>query len=180
MDHIKNFIINSMPAAVVVFNQRMDIIFSNRQAELFFRRFVLPDEIKTICRRIFDEIRASRVKDSFPGDIHLSRKLVGSLAQWSFKIRICEEPDPFVIVYITQDSLADRIDLNVIRGRFRLTRRETDVLRRAISGLKSTDIAEDLEISDYTVRDHLSSIYMKMGIERRTELTSVLLNYLQP
>lgn len=175
MDRIKDFIIGNMPTAVIVLDRRMDIIFSNRRAELFLKYHRLPDEIGTVCRRIFDA-DVSRLKETFPGDIHLMKKLEGSQSQWSFKVRICEKPEPFVAVYILEESLSDKIDLNEIRSRFKLTRRETDVLKCALSGLKTTDIADELQISEHTVRDYLSSIYMKVGVERRAELTSVLLN----
>ena len=57
-----------------------------------------------------------------------------------------------------------------IRQRFRLTRRETDILRRVIDGSKNTEIAEELEISEQTVKDHLSNVYLKTGTENRMAL----------
>lgn len=176
MNEVRDFIIDKMPAGVIVFDQKLDVIFSNKQAKLFFKRHEFPDDIRTICRRIFAEV-ASRLKELFPGDIHLIKKLEGSPNQWSFKIRICEGPKPFVAVFIIEESLSDKIDLNDIRGRFKLTRRETDVLRCALSGLKNTDIADELEISEYTVKDYLSNIYLKTGVESRFALRKRFFTY---
>ena len=173
MDRIKDFIIGNMPTAVIVFDRRMDIIFSNRQAELFLKYHTLPDEIGTVCRRIFDAINAQRLKDSFPGEIHLLKKLEGST--WSFRVRICEGPEHVVTVFIIEESLSNKVDLNEIRNHFKLTRRETDVLRCALSGLKNTDIADELEISEHTVRDYLSSIFLKIGVESRFALRKKIL-----
>jgi len=64
--------------------------------------------------------------------------------------------------------------MNKIRQLYGLARRETDILRRTLDGLKNVEIAEDLEISEQTVKDHLSNIYTKMGVENRFELIRFL------
>ncbi len=105
MDDIRDFIIDKMPAAVIVLDQKLDIIFSNRQAELFLKYHTLPDEIGTVCQRIFDAIGVSRFKESFPGEIQLRRELESSPGHWIFRIRICEDREPFVAVFIIEESL---------------------------------------------------------------------------
>ena len=61
-------------------------------------------------------------------------------------------------------------ELNELSGRFGLTQRETDVLRHMLKGLKNAVIARRLEIAEQTVKDHLSKIYRKIGVENRFEL----------
>lgn len=170
MDKIKDFIIDKMPSGVIVFGERLDIIFSNRRAELFLKRHSIPDEIRTICGRVFDAIKGSRLKELFPGEIQLTKELEGSPSRWLFRVRICEGSEPFVAVFIIEESLSDKIDLNKIRNQFKLTRRETDVLRCVLAGLRNADIADELEISANTARDYLSSIYMKFDVENRFAL----------
>jgi DNA-binding CsgD family transcriptional regulator len=164
MDLVRNFIIGNMPSAVIVFDQSMEIIFTNRQAELYFKYHALPDEIITISQRIFASIDSRTVKESFPGEINFLKKLDSSSSRWLFRIRICEGSEPFVAVFIIEESLADRMDLNEIRNKFRLTRRETDVVRCVLAGLKNTDIAEELQLSEQTIKDHLSRIYTKFSV----------------
>jgi DNA-binding NarL/FixJ family response regulator len=60
--------------------------------------------------------------------------------------------------------------MNRIRQQHSLTRRETDILRRVIDGLLNTEIAEELQMSEQTVKDHLSNIYRKIGVENRLSL----------
>jgi len=61
-------------------------------------------------------------------------------------------------------------ELVEISGRFRLTQRETDVLRHMLKGLKNASIADRLKIAEQTVKDHLSKIYRKIGVENKFEL----------
>ena len=50
-----------------------------------------------------------------------------------------------------------------------LTDRETDVLKLMTSGISNGEIAEALGISHGTVRNHVSSIFSKLGVADRTK-----------
>jgi len=51
-----------------------------------------------------------------------------------------------------------------------LTRRELEVLRLLVSGTSNRAIAQQLAVSDKTVRNYVSSLYRKLGIESRGQL----------
>jgi DNA-binding NarL/FixJ family response regulator len=51
----------------------------------------------------------------------------------------------------------------------RLTGRETDVLRLIALGLSNTEIAEQLHLSEGTVRNHISAIFAKLEVSDRTQ-----------
>ena len=55
-----------------------------------------------------------------------------------------------------------------------LTRREREVARLVIDGLPTEDIAAALFISVHTVRDHLRTMFGKVGISRRQDLAATL------
>jgi DNA-binding CsgD family transcriptional regulator len=55
-----------------------------------------------------------------------------------------------------------------------LTRREREVARLVIDGLSTEDIATALFISGHTVRDHLKTIFGKVGVSRRQDLAATL------
>jgi len=55
-----------------------------------------------------------------------------------------------------------------------LTPREREVARLVIDGLSTEDIATALFISVHTVRDHLKTMFGKMGVSRRQDLVAVL------
>ena len=50
-----------------------------------------------------------------------------------------------------------------------LTKRELEVLQKIVSGLIDKEIAENLHISEHTVRSHIKNIYRKMGVSSRAQ-----------
>jgi NarL family two-component system response regulator LiaR len=50
-----------------------------------------------------------------------------------------------------------------------LTERETDVLRSLARGLANKEIARELGISEKTVKTHVSSVLVKLGVRSRTQ-----------
>jgi DNA-binding CsgD family transcriptional regulator len=57
----------------------------------------------------------------------------------------------------------------------RLTAREREVLRALASGARTTEIAEQLDIAERTVKAHLANIYQKLGVDSRTAAVAVAL-----
>lgn len=51
----------------------------------------------------------------------------------------------------------------------RLTKTQTEILTMIAQGLKTKAIANRLEISDYTVRNHRSDIYERLGVKNSSE-----------
>jgi DNA-binding CsgD family transcriptional regulator/tetratricopeptide (TPR) repeat protein len=60
---------------------------------------------------------------------------------------------------------------------FGLSRRETDVLRLIVEGLSNPEIAAILFISHKTVRNHVTSILAKLGVESRTAAATFALRH---
>ena len=51
-----------------------------------------------------------------------------------------------------------------------LTRREEDVVRLVVEGLKNREIAQRLELAEHSIRNYLYRIYDKLGVSTRVEL----------
>jgi len=58
-----------------------------------------------------------------------------------------------------------------------LTSREIDVLRELSKGLTNREIANNLYISEYTVKNHLHSILDKLGVSNRREAVKFVRKY---
>lgn len=66
--------------------------------------------------------------------------------------------------------MSKEINLGGMKVHFRLTNRETDVLKCLFEGMKNAHIADNLAIGEQTVKDHLSKIYKKIGVKNRFDL----------
>jgi DNA-binding NarL/FixJ family response regulator len=55
-----------------------------------------------------------------------------------------------------------------------LTSREWAVLTRLLDGQRVSGIAADLYVSQSTVRNHLSSIYAKLGVHSQVDLIRLI------
>lgn len=75
-----------------------------------------------------------------------------------------------IAVTIEEASAADRMD--VFARAFGLTPRETDLLERLAAGNDTRHLARQMYISEYTVQDHLKSIFSKTGAPNRPTLLS--------
>jgi len=56
------------------------------------------------------------------------------------------------------------------KGASLLSKREEEVVRQVAEGLSNHDIAQQLHLSDHTVKNHLFHVFEKLGISNRVEL----------
>jgi len=62
------------------------------------------------------------------------------------------------------------------RGVDSLNERERDILKLIAEGLTNKDIAERVHLSEKTVRNHITNIFMKLGVSHRTQAAIYYLN----
>ena len=67
----------------------------------------------------------------------------------------------------TADEFAQRLDS--LRPN-RLTSRESAIVRYVAEGLRNAEVAEALEISENTVKTHLTNVFRKLAVRDRVEL----------
>lgn len=65
-------------------------------------------------------------------------------------------------------------ELQLVPGLDTLTGRETEVLERLVGGARVPQIAEQMFLAPATVRNHLSSIYRKLGVHTQSDLVALL------
>jgi DNA-binding NarL/FixJ family response regulator len=69
---------------------------------------------------------------------------------------------------ILQTELATRLRNPLIND---LSPREEQVVRFVALGMRNAEVAEKLSISEQTVKSHLNTIFRKLGIRDRVQLT---------
>lgn len=75
-------------------------------------------------------------------------------------------------IIILEFANPDRI---VEEYKFKFTKREADVIDGLIQGRTNTQIANQLCISENTVKSHIRKLYQKTGVNNRTELAFLLM-----
>jgi DNA-binding CsgD family transcriptional regulator len=79
-----------------------------------------------------------------------------------------------------KDSLPPPVDpleeLTAIYKKAGLTEREIEIVNQLYQGYTNRIIAENLFITENTLKSHLKKIYPKFGVRRKSELISKLAN----
>jgi DNA-binding CsgD family transcriptional regulator len=87
--------------------------------------------------------------------------------------------EPALVAIVVQPARPESVLETVLRARG-MSRRERQVAQLAISGRSNREIAALLELSVWTVQDHLKSIYAKTGVTGRGELAAYVVGAAQP
>ncbi|MFO7310854.1 MAG: response regulator transcription factor [Bacillota bacterium] len=72
--------------------------------------------------------------------------------------------------YTSEGRFAERGEERFAERFADLSLRERDVLRLIAKGLSNHEIAQRLFISPHTVKNHVSRIYQKLGVDDRTKV----------
>jgi DNA-binding NarL/FixJ family response regulator len=73
--------------------------------------------------------------------------------------------------------LAQQCEAEVHAKRFRLTRREMDIVTAVAAGESNKGIAQRLSLSEDTVKHHVSHVFDKLGVYSRLELAVFAINH---
>jgi len=65
-----------------------------------------------------------------------------------------------------------------LRGEPNLTPRQWEVLRQVAAGASNTETARKLGLSEATVRKHLENVFLRLGVQSRTEAVARVLAFL--
>lgn len=86
--------------------------------------------------------------------------------------------------WISRSIVADLLQILRANPRFTadsessaLTRRELDIIAAVVEGQVNRDIAQTFQISEYTVKHHLTRIFEKLGVSNRVELAMYAVNH---
>jgi len=83
-------------------------------------------------------------------------------------------PTNCFLVYLEDLSEAGKDREEILRDRYYLAEREIQIAWCVSEGLSNKEIADKLFISRFTVENHLRSIFYKMGVENRIQLTRLM------
>jgi two-component system nitrate/nitrite response regulator NarL len=85
--------------------------------------------------------------------------------------------------WLGHETVSDLVNAIVLRlsdhgsSRATLTARELDIVAAIVEGASNREIAEQFGVSPQTVKNHLSSIFDKLGVSNRLELALYAVNH---
>lgn len=98
------------------------------------------------------------------------------------EIRLARAVTPYLAHALYLNELQRKICLNDISSKrsdvlqnFNLSRRETEVAEHVFKGLKNSEIAKKLFVSEVTVKKHIQKIYTKLGVRNRTSMMNKIM-----
>jgi DNA-binding NarL/FixJ family response regulator len=143
----------------------------NTASEVLLRiRSSSPDS-KIIVLTMFDNLRYLKALSKLGIDayIHKSSSSEDLLATIDAASR---EPDGENVVVSMPRGLLERMGEEPVGA---LSERETEIMVLAARGCSNYQIAEELHISEATVKRHLANVYQKIGVRSRSEAVRMAL-----
>lgn len=74
-------------------------------------------------------------------------------------------------IAVTIEPAGPAAVIPLIVAAYGLTERERSVVQQVLSGASTNEIAQRLQLSSYTVQDHLKAVFDKVGVSSRRELS---------
>ena len=144
LDYIKELLAESRGGRVIVLTGALD----SKLHQLAIQQGAMGLVLKTKG----PETLLKAIEKVHQGEVWVDRVTMGIVL--SEMSRLGKEDEP-----TRNDSTVDLI-----------TKREREIIKLVAKGFKNKQIADQLHLSDITVRHHLTSIYSKLGVADRFEL----------
>jgi DNA-binding CsgD family transcriptional regulator len=157
-------IVNALTLAVLVFRHHQ-LIYANPAAEQ------LRDRLRTKYRSELSVLLRDHLKS-------LGEKLDVATA---ISLLTGQGGEPFYLHVIPLDPSGTEIAVSVrelgtamgaFRTRYRLSKREAEVVELLLLGYRNRDIATALGTSPATIKKHLTHVFDKVGVDTRTQLVA--------
>jgi DNA-binding CsgD family transcriptional regulator len=141
-------------------------------AEVCERFGILPTAIYEIGARVLTPPDAAT---GLPTHVRIR----GVSGRWSVVEGARLEGDDRGRVAVTVRAATSDEVFDLLCRAYALTRRERELAAVMLGGLATIELARTLDISPYTVQDHLKSMFEKTGVRSRRELLSLLAGHIR-
>ena len=182
---------DSMPMGLVLIEEKGRVLFANRTAcEISEnddgfklgndRMFIhMPNEGEEIFDYIRRAIRSARQQEILSAEGLAVTRPSGErsyelvmMPVWGNHLRygLGNLDDPVVVILITDPDRPQEAPSELLQRLFGLTPAESRVVEWLVAGSSVAEIAEELHLSQHTIREHLSVAFEKTGTERQGQL----------
>jgi DNA-binding CsgD family transcriptional regulator len=184
----QEFIIGSLlekvPAkGIMVLDRSFSPIHKNHNSEVILSMFYQPDEPRdALPGQLVRELdtRIGRIVGMYPGDSPPPEANTFEMMPPGIRrtVRVSVRPTsgtgrPYFLVFLELEH--NTLFLSRQLSRYGLTEREVEIASCVCEGMKNSDIAKKLFISDFTVANHIRHIFEKLDISSRASLLQLVL-----
>jgi len=129
----------------------------NRRSKVKVLVLTVHNEVEYLMKAVDIGINGYVLKDSESAEL---KKAIISIAEGNDYIQ------PSLIPALNSKMIEKNIDTARIES---LTKRELEVLKLLAVGMYNKEVAEELDISERTVKNHVSNIFKKLDVADRTQ-----------
>ncbi|MCH7616052.1 MAG: helix-turn-helix transcriptional regulator [Nitrospinae bacterium] len=191
---LENIANNRSVPGVVSLTGAMCLLFMNAEAEALCHQVVkgqgesgngssgneaLPQEIHELCAALQQEMEAATGSPN--GEEIQLRRFIGEEAHpillRGFFIPGNDENEPRYLILM--EKLGRRIQppTDAAKKHFHLTDRELEIIMHVADGKTNREIAELLDISEHTVKEHIKHVFKKTGSSTRTGILAQIFRF---
>ena len=186
-EEIINSICQDLPyKGILVLDEYLELVYINEEAkktisylaeekELWENSvFSLPKELYTQCKQFMENSKL-KGESATNREVKILNKSTGQTI--SANLRMINYFKDYRMCLICMNKNESGMLLSKQLDKLGITRREQEVIGLICEGLKNSEIGEKLFISEYTVENHLRSIYEKMDVKNRINLARKVMHF---
>ncbi len=181
-DVMMRSILSGLPhKGIILMNQQMEMVYASETAHSLLSllspepacgRTATQLRMPTELHQWLDRCKKALHVGDYPeaGEQRLELPIKNTVHHISACLRFVSIPRqrPFFVLML--ESVIPELHVAQHLRKLGLTKRQTDVVFLVCEGLSNARISEKLFISEYTVANHIRSVYEKLGVSNRTSL----------
>jgi DNA-binding CsgD family transcriptional regulator len=161
----------STPGIIILNNEGRLVFINNEVLDMIGNPSVITENLKDICQKFNTHKNISEIKNKPLIFKHLEK----TFSARAFPIGFSEREKMTHLLFLVE-RLPEKREINFeqVRSKYKLTKKEIEIVKLLSQGYSNKDIAQSLSISEYTVKDHIKNIMEKMDCSSRGEIMALL------
>ena len=177
---------------ILIFSSSLRLVYSDQQAWKLCNlinqlvqgkaaKGIIPSKIFEACRSIADVLSAFSIKE---GDLPYVKLVLGNRQQ-QVLVQAIALPDPLdrrqsrILFILEEAGYQSKHILRMAQKLFRLTDKEVLVVQHLLKGWTNKEIANEMRVSEQTIKEHIKNIMKKTATMTRTGIVIAIAGYTQ-
>jgi DNA-binding CsgD family transcriptional regulator len=161
----------SNPGIIILNNEGRLVFINNEALDMIGNPSAILENLKDIGQELQTHKNISEIKNRPLIFKHLEK----TFSARAFPIGVSEKGKMTHLLFLLERLTEKReINFEKVRSKYKLTKKEIEIVKLLSQGYSNKDIAQSLCISEYTVKDHIKKIMEKMDCSSRGEIIALL------